>query len=265
MDSAEKYVLITGAGAGLGKCLALEFASKGYSIVLASLLQTELDEVRKEIEAKHTTIKVKTLAVDMLQFDASETITNWIDTENIKIYGLVNNVGFGYAKAFDELDTAFVNNLLQINVMFTTKLTHALSPSLIKNAPSFILNVASMAAYFPLPYKAIYSASKGFVLTFSQALRQEYRDKNVNVCCVTPGPMITNDEVRERIKKIGWRKYFTSITEPEKIAAIAVKGVLNNKAIIRPTFNDKLNATLKAIVPAFILPSILRRLSKNSF
>lgn len=265
MSSEEKYVLVTGAGAGLGKCLALEFASKGYSIVLASLLQTELDNVKKEIETKYPSISVKVLAIDMLQLDATETITQWIKNENINLNGLVNNVGFGYAKAFNELDSAFVNNLLQINVTLTTKLTHALSPNLISNAPSFILNVASMAAYFPLPYKAIYSASKGFVLTFSQALRQEYRDKKVNVCCVTPGPMITNDEVRERIKKIGWRKYFTSITEPEKIAAIAVKGVLNNKAIIRPTFNDKLNATLKAIVPAFILPGILRRLSKNSF
>lgn len=265
MSNTDKYILITGSGAGLGKCIALEFASKGYSVILASLLQAELDDTKKEIEAKYPAITVKTLAIDMLQLDATETITHWVNTENIKLHGLVNNVGFGYAKAFNELDADFVNNLLQINVTFTTKLTHALSKKLITNAPSFILNVASMAAYFPLPYKAIYSASKGFVLTFSQALRQEYKDKNVNVSCITPGPMITNDEVRERIKKIGWRKYFTSITEPEKIASIAVNGVLKNKAIIRPTFNDKLNATLKAIVPSFILPSILRRVSKNSF
>lgn len=265
MKKADKYVLITGAGAGLGKCLAFEFAKKGFSVALVSLLKDELDAVKKEITHAYPNISVQTLALDMLQNDAHNSIDKWLDTEKITLCGLVNNVGFGYAKAFDELTSDFVNNLLQINITLTTKLTHTLTPKLIANSPSFILNVASMAAYFPLPYKAIYSASKGFVLTFSQALRQEYRDKNVNVSCITPGPMITNDEVRERIKKIGWRKYFTSITEPEKIAAIAVKGVIDNKAVIRPTFNDKLNATLKAIVPGFILPSILRRLSKNSF
>jgi hypothetical protein len=265
MQNNEKYVLITGAGAGLGKCLAIEFAQKGYSVALASLLQNELDELKDELEHKYSNISVKVLAVDMLHNNAHTAILEWIDKEKIHLHGLVNNVGFGYAKAFEELTPDFVNNLLQINIAFTTKLTHILSARLIEKAPSFILNVASMAAYFPLPYKAIYSASKGFVLTFSQALRQEYKEKKVNVSCITPGPMITNDEVRDRIKKIGWRKYVTSIAEPEKVAAIAVKGVLNNKAVIRPTFSDKLNVVLKAIVPSFALPSILRRLSKNSF
>ncbi len=265
MKKADKYVLITGAGAGLGKSLAIEFASKGYAIVIASLLQTELDTVKREIESKFPSISVKALAIDMLQYNAAKSIAQWVDAENISLHGLVNNVGFGYAQAFNELDTVFVNNLLQINITFTTQLTHILSPKLIGNSPSFILNVASMAAYFPLPYKAIYSASKGFVLIFSQALRQEYKDKKVNVCCVTPGPMITSDAVRERIKKIGWRRYFTSTSEPEKIARITVNGVLNNKATIRPTFSDKLSAVLKAIVPSFILPNILRVLSKNSF
>lgn len=265
MKRADKYVLITGAGAGLGRCLAFEFAKKGFSVALVSLLQDELDTAKKEITHSYPNISVKILALDMLQNDAHTTIYKWVENEKINLHGLVNNVGFGYAKAFDELTPDFVSNLLQINITLTTKLTHTLTPTLIANSPTFILNVASMAAYFPLPYKAIYSASKGFVLTFSQALRQEYRDKNVNVNCITPGPMVTNEEVRERIKKIGWRKYITSITEPEKIAGIAVKGVLRNKAVIRPTFSDKLNATLKVIVPGFILPSILRRLSKNSF
>lgn len=264
MSTTEKFVLVTGAGAGLGKHLAIEFAKKGFSLALISLIDDELNQVKAEIETSFN-VSAKVLALDMLKQDAHTLIAEWLDKENINLYGLVNNVGFGYAKAFDELTPKFINDLLQLNITLTTKLTHTLSPKLFANTPSFILNIASMAAYFPLPYKSIYSASKGYVLTFSQALRQEYKEKGVNVSCITPGPMITNDGVRERIKKIGWRKYFTSITEPDKVAAIAVKGVLNKKAVIRPTFSDKLNVVLKAIVPSFILPSILGRLSKNSF
>lgn len=175
--SANKFVVITGSGAGLGKCIAFEFAAKGYSLALVSLHQNELDEVGKEIKEQFPSVQYKALAVDMLQPDAPNKIKVWVEDEAIQVVGLVNNVGFGYAKEFEQLEEGFIRNLLQLNVNTTTLLTHALSPKLIANSPSFILNVASMAAYFPLPYKAIYSASKGFVLTFSQALREEYKDK----------------------------------------------------------------------------------------
>lgn len=263
--TAEKYILITGAGSGLGRCIALNFAQKGYSLALASLMATELENIKNDIEAKHTNITIKTLAVDMLQANAHQTIAKWIDDEKIYLHGLVNNVGFGYAGEYEKTDTVFLNNLLQLNVVFTNNLTHILAPKLLANKPAFILNVASMAAYFSLPYKTVYAASKAFVLSFSKALRQEFKEKGVNVSCITPGPMITNDEVRERIKHIGWRKYVTSIAEPDKIAAIAVKGVLANKAVILPTFSDKLNVTLKAIIPSPLLAFVLGKLSKNSF
>lgn len=262
---AEKFVLITGAGSGLGKYIAINFAQKGYSLALASLMVNELDAVKKEIEATYTNITVKTLAIDMLQANAHQTIAQWVDDEKIYLHGLVNNVGFGYAGEYEKTDSGFLNNLLQLNVIFTNNLTHILAPKLLANKPTFILNVASMAAYFSLPYKTVYAASKAFVLSFSKALRQEFKEKGVNVSCITPGPMITNDEVRERIKHIGWRKYVTSIAEPDTIAAIAVKGVLANKAVILPTFSDKLNITLKAIIPSPLLSFALGKLSKNSF
>lgn len=263
--TTEKFVLITGAGSGLGRCIALEFARKGYSLALASLLANELEAVKKEIEAKYATISVKILAVDLLKTDAHQTIAQWIDDENIYLHGLVNNVGFGYAGEYEKTDNGFLNKLLQLNVILTNNLTHILAPKLLANKPAFILNVASMAAYFSLPYKTVYSASKAFVLSFSKALRQEFKEKGVNVSCITPGPMVTNDEVRERIKHIGWRKHITNIAEPETIAAIAVNGVLANKAVILPTFSDKLNVTLKAIIPSPLLSFALGKLSKNSF
>lgn len=265
MKTADNFVLITGSGSGLGKQIAIQFAQRGYNVVLASLIQAELDDTKKHITSLYSNIQVKTFAVDMLQADAAQSIAQWVDDEKIQLCGLVNNVGFGYAGEFEKTDNTFLNNLLKLNVMFTFNLTHLLAPKLLGNSPAFILNVASMAAYFPLPYKTIYSASKAFVLTFSKALRQEFKAKGVNVSCITPGPMVTNDEVRERIKNIGWRRHVTNIAEPEKIAALAVNGVLAKKAVILPTFSDKLNVVLKAIIPSPIISFILRTLSKNSF
>lgn len=264
-EKNQKFVLITGSGAGFGKHLAEQLASHGYNLALASLLPDELEHTKAELQGKFPKIAITTFAVDMLQPGAHLEIHEWVEKENLALCGLVNNVGFGYSGEFEKFDTAFLNKLLQLNVVFTHNITHVLSPNLIANAPGFILNVASMAAFFPLPYKTVYAASKGFVLTFSRALRQEFREKGVNVSCVTPGPMITNDGVRERIKNIGWRKYIVNISEPEDIARVAMQGILKNKAVIVPTFTDKLNLVFKAIVPPPLLPGLLRRLSKNSF
>lgn len=264
-ENTTHYILITGGGAGFGKSLAMAFAARGHNIALASLFQPELDETQKTITQKYPTTSVKTFAVDMVQPDAHQQIAKWIDAEKIQLGGLINNVGMGYSGEFEKFDLGFLNKLLHLNVVFTHNLTHILSGKLMEAKPSFILNVASMAAFFPIPYKTVYAASKGFVLTFSKALRQEYKAKGVQVNCICPGPMTTNLEVNERIKNIGWRRHFINITSPEKMAEIAVRGVENNTGVIVPRLNDKLNLALKAIIPAPILPRLLRRLSKNSF
>lgn len=265
MKNEDKFVLITGAGAGLGRCLTIELAAQGHNVALASLLQNELDSVTAELNQKYPAIKVKSLAVDMLQPNAADAIGQWLDAENININGLVNNVGFGYTGNYETIDAAFFNKLLQINVLFTNNITHRLVNMLIANRPAFILNVSSMAAHFPLPYKTVYSASKSFVLAFSKSLRSELWSRHVTVSCLCPGPMITNDEVRERIKNIGWRRHITSASEPEDIARIAIKGVKHRKAVILPTLSDKITVGIKAIIPPTVLAWLIRVLSKNSF
>jgi uncharacterized protein len=261
----DKFVLITGAGAGLGRCLTIELAAKGHNVALASLIKEELETVAAELNQKYPAIKVKTIAVDMLQTNAATTIAQWLDDEQININGLVNNVGFGYTGNYETIDAAFFSKLLQINVVFTHTITHAVVNKLIANQPSFILNVSSMAAHFPLPYKTLYSASKSFVLAFSKSLRSELWDKHVTVSCLCPGPMITNDEVRERIKNIGWRRHITSASEPEDIARIAIRGIQRKKAVILPTLSDKITVGIKAIIPPTVLAWLIRVLSKNSF
>lgn len=265
MKQQTNYVLITGAGAGLGRCLALEMAKQGHSLILVSLLQEELNRVKAEIAAQHPSVAVETLALDVMQPNAADTVDTWLTENNIALKGLVNNVGMGYTANYEVTDAAFFQKLLQLNIVFTHSLTHKLIHRLIGNPPAFILNVASMAAFFPLPYKALYSASKSFILTFSKALRAEMWDNKVQVSCLCPGPMITNNEVRERIKNIGWRKYITNISEPEEIAQKAVKGLAANKAVILPTLNDKITVGVKRIIPAPILSWLLRVLSKNTY
>lgn len=264
MKKEENYVLITGAGAGLGRCFALELAKKGFSVALASLMQEELDAVAAEVKNLYPAIQVKTLAVDMLQPQAANTICQWLDAEKIQLAGLVNNVGFGYTGNYESMDEGFLNRLLQLNVIFTHNLTYKVVPRLVSR-PAFILNVASMAAHFPLPYKTLYSASKSFVLSFSNSLRNELKERRIQVSCLCPGPMVTNNEVRERIKNIGWRRHIVNVSEPEKIARKGIRGVERNKAVIFPTFNDKLTIGIKAILPAALLSAIINRLSRNSF
>lgn len=260
-----KYVLITGGGAGFGKSLAYEFAREGYSIALVSLLKDELDAVQADIKQKYPALDVKTLPLNLSAPDAHVHIAEWVENEKITLKGLVNNVGIGYAGHYNVTDEKFFSTLVQLNISLTHHLTRALIGKLIENKPAFILNVASMAAYFPLPYKTLYSASKSFILTFSKALRQEMKEHGVSVSCVCPGPMITNQAVRDRIQRLGWRKKLVSIAEPEVIAKITVKQLLKNKPVIITTAQDKASLALKAIIPAPLLTPLLGKLSKNSF
>lgn len=265
MPDTDRYVLITGAGSGLGRSLAFELAEKGYNLALISLLPHELENVKNEVTAKYPMVTIKLFPADLLLPDSPVKVKQWVEEQNIQLGGLVNNVGMGYSGRFENLEPGLIARLLQLNVVVTTSLCHLLVNNLIAAKPSFILNVASMAAFFPLPYKTVYAASKSFVLTFSRGLRQELKEKGVQVNCICPGPMITNDEVRNRIANIGWRRKIVSIAEPEKIARIAVQGIIKNKSVMVPMMNDKLSLMARAIIPPPLLPRILRRLSRNSF
>lgn len=259
----DNYILITGAGAGLGKSFAHECATKGFNLVLVSKFAHELDEVEKELHTKFSKLYIEKIAIDLSEKDAEEKIVAEIVAKHIKLKGLINNVGMGYTDHFTKRDKNFYALMLQLNVNLTYRLIHECLKYRLLEKNSFILNVASMAALFSLPYKSLYAASKAFVLHFSRAMYAELRPQGIHVACVCPGPMPTNPEIMERIKKIGWRSKLTSISSTESVARYALRKTMAGSHLIFVSFSDKLNFVLSRILPYKLQPLILATLTNK--
>src|SRR5690606_24502988 len=111
-----------------------------------------------------------------------------------------------------------------------------------------LMNVGSMASFFALPYKTSYSASKTSVLDFSRSLRDEVKEEGINVSCLCPAPVNTNEKVMQRINGAGWRARFFTVT-PEILAKKAVKGMFRKKPVIVPALGNKFLWLVSRLVP----------------
>ena len=152
--------------------------------------------------------------------------------------------------------------MLDLNVKATTKMTHYFIPELKKNAPSFILNNASMIANFPCPYKSIYAASKVYVKYFTEALRTELKQYNVSVSLLQPGATPTNDIVKNQIKNGGFLARL-SVTAVDQVAAKAVMSTLNRQPIIIPGWKNRMSLRFLKILPQSILRLLILRSAKS--
>jgi short-subunit dehydrogenase len=241
--------LITGASMGLGKAMARECARRGMDLLLSALPGEGLAETAAEIG--ETGVRVLALEMDLTEDGAPALLARWA-LENARIDILINNAGFGGSRSIEEADPGYLERMIRLNVMAVSLLTHALLPELKTHPSARVLNVASLAACGPLPFKTVYPASKAFVLHWSRGLRAELRRTNVRVGVLLPGPMRTNTDVRSRLNKQGWIGRRTTVSV-EAAARIAVTGLVKGRAVIVPGAAAKLNRFLMAVVPTPIL------------
>ncbi|MGD0782637.1 MAG: SDR family NAD(P)-dependent oxidoreductase [Candidatus Aminicenantales bacterium] len=242
--------LITGASMGLGKAMAWECARRGMNLVLTALPGERLAETAGEIE-KACGVRVLAREIDLTEDGAPARLAAWA-LENTPIDVLINNAGFGGSRAIENAEPAYIERMIRLNVLAVGLLTHALLPELKTHPSARVLNVASLAACGPLPFKTVYPASKAFVFHWSRGLRAELRKTNVRVCVLLPGPMRTNPDVRSRLDKQGWIGRRTTVSV-EAAARLAVRGLFKGRAVIVPGAAAKLNRFLMAVVPTPVL------------
>jgi short-subunit dehydrogenase len=181
-----KTALITGASSGLGFELAKLFAKDKTNVVLVARNEAKLKSLAIELEQDYA-IKATIITKDLSYTNAVDELLHHLQQQNIDIDYLVNNAGFGDFGFFYESKWAKQQEMINVNIIALTKLTHALLPSMLTNGYGKILNVASTAAFQPGPTMSVYYASKAFVLHFSEAISNELEDKNITVTALCPG------------------------------------------------------------------------------
>jgi short-subunit dehydrogenase len=183
--------LITGASKGLGAAFAKELAGRGMNLVLVARSIDTLQNLADSLAAQYG-VRCVALQSDLAAPDAVTRIMTELERLDLKIDLLVNNAGLGLTGAFLSHDLSEELASIQVNVQALVGLSHALGTKMASRRSGGIINLASNAAFQPLPHMATYAAAKAFVLHFSEALNIELKGRGVRVMAVCPGPTATN-------------------------------------------------------------------------
>lgn len=181
-----KTVLITGASSGIGKETAYEYARNNYNVVLVARRKENLDAIKIAIEATYKG-SVNIIAMDLSQLKSAEDLFQKVSSKKLSVDVLINNAGFGIYGDLLTNDIEKLEEMLVLNMVTLSKLTQLFAKEMVKNGSGHIINIASTAAFQPVPSLAAYSATKTYVMNFSDAIAYELKDKNVKVTTISPG------------------------------------------------------------------------------
>jgi short-subunit dehydrogenase len=176
--------LITGASAGIGEEFARQLAGRGYDVILVARRRDRLEQLAEQLP---TTAHV----VDCDLASDSASLAGKVEELGVDVDLLVNNAGFGLRGRVLELDPEREAEMVRVNCEAVVTLTHAFVPKMVERARGGVITVASTAGMQPLPYEAVYGASKAFAISFMEALWMELQGTGVKVLVVNPGPVKT--------------------------------------------------------------------------
>lgn len=185
-----KTVVVTGASAGLGSGFARAFAEQGADLVLVARRENRLNLLAEEF-ANAYACEVRTVCLDLARAKAGQELLDWLAEQNIAPDVFINNAGIGTAGRMVNENRERVRNQITLNVLTLTDLTLGVLPGMLERGSGTIVNVASTASYQPVPGLGVYSATKAYVRSFTEALWGELKATRVRAFTLCPGPTAT--------------------------------------------------------------------------
>lgn len=252
--------LITGASAGLGEGFARALAERKQNLLLVARRADRLDALAAELGVCHG-VTVETLAIDLAVPGAGERLMAEAAARGLTVQTLINNAGFGARGDFAALDLAMQERMIALNCTALVDLCHRVLPDMIARKRGGILNLASTAAFQPGPWMAVYYATKAFVLSFSEALHEEMKDKGVRVAALCPGP--TRTEFSD-VAGMGESALFKRLaTGPEGVVRDGLAALDGNKAVKVAGASNAFLAQSIRFTPRALARRIAGNLQKN--
>ena len=256
------YALVTGGSKGIGYAIAAALARRKYNLILVARDHSTLSDAKKKLESSYS-IHVEVLSYDLSLEDSAGKIAQWCTDKDVKLEMLCNAGGVGGEKDFLSLPLESLRHMVNLNIGSCMSMTLLLLPLLEKNAPSYILNVSSLAGFAPIPSKNMYSATKSAVIYFSCGLRSQLKKKNISVSCLAPGPVFTKPSIEAVTKKkMGWFGMQMAVP-PEEVGEIAVRKTLEKKMIIIPGILARISAAVIRILPRTWVTNIYGHADKS--
>ena len=244
MAELKPVTVITGASAGIGSALAEVFAERGHEIVLIARRAPQLKTLADRIAETGRT-RPHVMVVNLARSDATVRIADELRQAGLEPEFMVNNAGYGLLGPAAKLDRGEQLAMIDLNMRTTTDLSLRFMETLIRRNGG-ILNVASVAGFFPGPGMAVYHATKAYVLSFSEALHHEMKGR-VRVTVLCPGPVDTEFMARAGVPK----GYFPSLLSrsAERVAREGYEGLMNGKRVVVPGSANKVLVFLPRLLP----------------
>lgn len=245
-------VVITGASSGIGAELARALGRRGFSLLLVARRRRRLDELANEVGGEHS-IPVEVMPLDLGDRESRAKLADRLRAEPIA--GLCNSAGFGTSGVFHALPLERESQQLTLNALALMELTHAVLPGMVERGAGAVLNIASIAGFQPIPYMAVYAASKAFVQSFSEAVHEELHGTGVSVTALCPGPVPT-----EWAEIAGAERFSLPAAQvsPRDVAEAAIGGMLAGRRSVVPGLVPKAVSAGGRFAPRGLLLPALR-------
>lgn len=242
-DFKHTTVLITGASSGIGEAFAYHLANQGANLILTARSATRLEQIADDLRKSHSAT-VHVFPEDLGHREAPQQLFDKIKARGLRVDVLINNAGFGKWAHFlaEELDT--YHEMLSVNINALVGLTHAFLRDMLARGTGGVINVASTAAFQPVPFIAVYSASKSFVLNFTEALAGEYSEYGLRFLALCPGNTATHFMAVANADTSGM-----SFADPKDVAQAALDAFLKKRGYHVPGTVNYLTSLLPRILP----------------
>ncbi|MFX3633937.1 MAG: SDR family NAD(P)-dependent oxidoreductase [Candidatus Pristimantibacillus sp.] len=253
-----KLAVVTGASSGIGEAYAKELAARGCHVVLTARSQDKLEALAGEIKRKHG-VQTYALPSDLSKTGAPRLLAQSIGELGLKVDILINNAGFGTYGRFEDMDPEREQEEIMLNTAALVDLTHHFLPGMLGRKDGIVVNVASMAAFVPCAYSAVYGATKAFVLSFSEALWAETRGRGVRVVTLCPGATDTGffDAVGSRDMAAG-----STLSTPKNVVQAGFRGIDRGSSYIIDGRNNYMSAQMGRFLPRRRVALIMERISR---
>ncbi|MFD0273503.1 SDR family NAD(P)-dependent oxidoreductase [Kitasatospora sp. NPDC127111] len=256
MDFTRRTTLITGASTGIGASFARELAARGSDLVVVARSEDRLTSLREELAAAHG-VTVHVVPLDLARPGAGAEVQRRVEELGVTVDVLINNAGFATFGAVAEGDPTRMAEEVHLNCLTLTDLTARLLPGMVERGHGAVVNVASTAAFQPIPRMAVYGATKAYVLSFTEALANELRGSGVRALAVCPGATDTPffDVIGEQAA-VGVRR------RPEQVVATTLAALRKGRPSVVDGFLNRIVAMTPRLLPRRATLAVAERVTR---
>lgn len=241
------YVMITGAAGGLGKAFAAECASRGWNLFITDLSHEALEAVGTGMERLYG-VDVICYPADLTDEGDREGLWDYVARRGLRFHMLLNVAGIDFEGLFSERSVDELHTMLRLNIEATVEMTRRVLCHRNHAQTLRIVNVSSLAAFYPMPVKAVYASSKRFLLDWSLALNQELRSSDVTVTALCPAGMPSNAGLTALIDAQGFAGRMTTMNVGD-VAVRTIRRALRGRAVYVPSLSNQILRHVSALAP----------------